>query len=585
MRKWAHLAVALLAILVCFGTASVAFAPLAHAQPAVAQKHLVEGDRAARENKWEDALAAYQTAHAASPSAATESRVANALYKLGRIVEAAEAYEALVKDRGASLFGADKKQATERLEELHGKTGTITVRANEAGATVSVDDKPVGTTPLAKPVRVLFGSRSITVKKDGFAPFQTTLEVAAKATMTVDVSLQAKAKGGTVRVAVKGGEPLTIVVDDKEVGTSPWEGVLAAGAHTIAGRSAALVAAAVPIEVKEGQDASVELVPGSPIGKLEVRTDPEKARVEIDGEAAGTAPVSRDLPAGEHRVVVKAEGYETVSKTVTVAAGEVFVETVTLRKATAGTVVEKIEQPWSFNGLYGGFQLVGMFEPGGSGNTIEDSCEVTGATSCESGMPMGGGLGGFIGWAFAPVGLEVFLLGAGDVVQPKASFDGATGSDINPLVSSPAREEEFVIGRFGGGGAARIRLLFPVDIFRFTGAIGAGLAYRHLLLGRDTVAENGAESSTGNEGGDGYLTGVLSVDLGAEVVLVGSSAFMIGASLWLEHAGDGVTTPSRNDVFLTKDGAVPAPQATPSYAMASGTQVFIGPYLGFFFGP
>jgi hypothetical protein len=361
--------------------------------------------------------------------------------------------------------------------------------------------------------------------------------------------------------------------------------VLLPGPHTITGRSATQIAAAVTIEVKDGVDATVELVPGAAVGTLEVRALPEEAQVSVDGKPAAKTPVRVEVAEGEHEITVSLEGYETVKKKVKVGAGEVFVETVSLRKATAGAVVETIEKPWSFNGLYGGIQLVGMFEPGGSGNTLEDSCEVTGATSCESGTPMGGGLGGFIGWAFAPVGLELFVLGAGDVVFPKASFDGQSGSEINPLVAAPAREEEFTIGRFGGGGAARIRLLFPIDIFRITGAVGAGLSYRQMLLGRDTKTESGATSSIGSESGEGYLSGVLSIDLGGEVLIAGTTTFMLGASLWLEHAGDGVPTAARDDVVLTKDGEIPAPQATPAYDMAAGTQVFIGPYVGFQFGP
>jgi hypothetical protein len=62
-------------------------------------------------------------------------------------------------------------------------------------------------------------------------------------------------------------------------------------------------------------------------------------------------------------------------------------------------------------------------------------------------------------------------------------------------------------------------------------------------------------------------------------------SFVVGAAIWLEHAGDAVTTPAEGDVYLTKDGEVPAPQATPSYEMASGTQFFIGPFLGLHFGP
>ncbi len=587
MRIWLRLHLAATALLVCLALDLLAWPSVAHAQPAQvqAQKQLVEGDRAAQAGKWEEALAAYQKAHTTSPSAASATRTANALYKLGRVTAAADAYEALLTDFGKTLLGGDKKTANDRIAELSEKTGTLTIRVSEAGATVAIDGAAVGTSPLTKPVRVLTGPRAIRVSKDGFGQFDATVEVGPKTSQTVDVPLRERQKGGKVTVTVKGGEALEVLVDDAVVGPAPWEGVLPAGPHTIGGKSATRRAAAVTVEVKEGVDAAVELVPGAPRGTLEVRTEHPKAEIAVDGERVGAGTFQGQVDEGEHEIRVTLEGYETVVKKVTVPAGEVLVETVNLRKATAGAVAETIERPWTFDGLYGGFQFVGMFEPAGSGNTLDSGCEVLGATSCDGGLPMGGGLGGFLGYAFAPLGLELFLLGAGDVVEPKASFDGVTGSDVNPLVASPAREEEFIIARFGGGGAARLRVLFPVDRFRFTGALGAGLAYRHLLLGRDTVAANGAESSIGSEEGDGYLSGVLSLDLGAQVLLAGTASLTLGFSLWLEHAGDGVVEPSRSNVLLTKDGEVPAPQATPEYEMASGTQVFLGPYVGFFFGP
>ncbi len=583
MRRWAYRAAFTLGLLLLsFVCVFAVPAEMALAQPAAAAKLMVEGDRATAAGKHEEALAAYQKAHAANASGATAIRIANAFYKLNRLAEAHEAYEAALKQ---TLLGGDKKTANDRLGEIAGKTGTVTVTVNEAGAAVSVDGKPAGSSPLVKPVRIMAGSHKLTVTKDGFTPFETTVEVAVKGASTIDVQLKEPQKGAKVSVTIKGGEPMQVSVDGAEVGAAPWEGTLASGPHTISARSPKSVAAEVTIEVKAGTPQAVELVAAEGRGTLEVRTEMPKSKISVDGKEVGTGSYTGELPAGEHDISVALDGYATATKKVTVVAGEVVAETITLRKATAGAVVDKTEAPWSFNGLYGGFQLAGMFEPTGSGNTLEDACAVTGATSCESGNPMGGAIAGYIGYAFSPIGLELFLLGGGDLVEPSATFDGVTGSEINPLVAQPAREESFIIGRFGGGGAARLRVLVPIDRFRITGAVGAGLAYRHMLLGRDTVAENGATSSTGNDDGEGYLTGVLSVEVAAQVLMAGTTSFVVGAALWLEHAGDGVTTPGEGNVFLTKDGEIPAPQATPSYEMASGTQFFIGPFLGLHFGP
>lgn len=566
---------------------TLAFTPLAWAQPAAAQKHIVEGDRAAQQNKWPEALASFQKAHEANPSAATATRIANALYKLDRKIEAFDAYEALVKERGATLLGADKKTANDRLAELGGKLGSIAVRVSETGASVAVDGAAVGTSPLAKPVRVTAGTHKLAITKDGFSPFESTIEVAGKATVTVDAQL--KESGASLSVTVKGGEGLQVMIDGAEVGPAPWQGVLPPGPHKVAARSPKASAPEVLVELKNGVATSIELVAGGGVGSLEVRVEVGKAQISVDGRKVGEGNYKGELSEGEHDLSVTAEGFAPFEKKVTIVAGEIQVETVSLRKATAGEVLEPIERAWRFDGLYGGFQLIGMFEPGGQGNTLESSCEVTGATSCESSMPMGGAVAGYIGYAFAPIGLELLLLGAGDISEPSATFDGTSGSDVNPLVASPAREESFLIGRFGGGGALRLRLLIPVERFCFTGAVGAGLAYREMLLGRETVAENGATSSIGTELGtdsEGYITGVLSIELGAQVLLAGTTSLTIGANLWLEHAGDGVPTPAESDVLLTgEDGQIPAPQATPSYDMASGTQVFVGPFIGMHFGP
>lgn len=560
-------------------------APGAFAQPAVAQKLMVEGDRAGQAGQWEAALAAYQKAHAASPSGATQLRVANALYKLGRVVEAHDAYDKLVQDKTAVLLAGDKKLAQERLIELKGKTGTIALKVNEAGATVTVDGAAAGTTPLANPVRVAAGTRKVTVAKAGFVTVEKSIDVAGRGDATLDVKLEVEVKGGKLTVTVKGAEGFTVLVDGLEVGPAPWTGTVTPGAHKVSAKSGALSAADVSVDVKEGDTQSVELVPAAGPGSLEVRVETPKAEIFVDGAKVGDETYKGELAAGEHDLKVTAEGFAPFEKKVTIVSGEIVAETVALRKAAAGAIVEKIESPWTFDGLYGGFQIIGMFEPTGSGSSLDDSCDSTGATSCETSMPMGGALAGYIGWAFAPIGLELFLAGAADVSQPKAIFDGSTGSEVNPLVAQPPREESFTIGRFGGGGAFRLRVLYPIDIVRITGAIGAGLAYRHMLLGRETVTDSGATSDAGNQDGTGYFTGLMSLELGVQILMAGTTSFTIGANLWLEHAGDDVSTPARNDVFLTQEGEIPIPQATPSYDMASGTQFFVGPFIGIHAGP
>jgi len=159
-----------------------------------------------------------------------------------------------------------------------------------------------------------------------------------------------------------------------------------------------------------------------------------------------------------------------------------------------------------------------------------------------------------------------------------------TGSDINPLVATPAREDAFTIARVGGGGALRLRVLVPIDRFRVTGALGAGLAYKHLLMARTTTATDvgGSLKVTGDKG---YLSPVLSFELAGQVRIASSTSLALGLDLWLEHAPGGTRTEADGTQILLDDDENPHPIATPAYDLATGTQLYLGPFVGLMFGP
>ncbi len=577
------LLVLLIAFLAVVGLTTV---PVAAQSPAAqAQKYLVAGERAARANQWEQALAAFQKAHQAKPSGATAIRVANALYQLDRLSEAQQAYRTLLDAYDKTLFNKDKTTARKRLEELNGKIGSLTIRVSEKGATVLIDGTPAGTSPLAAALQVPVGDHQLEVKKGGFRSYAKTVKLTPGAPVTIEVLLQELAAVGHIKVTAAGDEALTVLIDGSEVGPVPYEGQLEPGSHQIAGTSEQLEAPAQTVTIEAGELLDVVLEAGARTGTLEVRLTDEVGTILVDGTQVGKGSFQGRLPAGAHTLRVTREGYEPFEKTVKVVAADVHVETVSLQKATSGDAqAEQEEGDWTFDGLYGGLQLGAMFLPTNTGHTLDTACDTTGATSCDGGLPAGATIGGFIGYAFAPLGFELLVLGGADMVEPTASFDGTTGSDINPLVAQPEREEEFIIGRFGAGGALRARVLVPIDRFRLSGALGAGLAYRHMILGRTVTASDGREAET-SDGGTGYLTPVLSFELSAQLRVSGSAALALGFNLWLEHAGNDMKTAAEGDVMLTKDGQLPHPLATPAYDMATGTQLYMGPFLGLQLGP
>jgi hypothetical protein len=586
LSSFARWLVAASILFLCLSWSSLATAQ----SPAEAQKHLVQGERLGREGKWKEALAEFEQAHEASPSAASASRIANAQYELGELVPAHAAYESLLAEYGKSLFGADKRKAEERLKELAGKTGTLTIRVSEKDATVRLGEEAIGTSPLASPIRVKSGDHTIKVTKSGFRPYQAPIAVAPGASVVADVLLEAVATMGQIEVREKTGQPIHVFIDGSDVGPAPYAGPLEPGPHDVGGKSDTLEAPTQSVTVEGGETAVVELEAGPLMGRLEVQVADDRGKIFVDGVEKGEGSFAGDVPAGEHKLEVTHPGYEPFEKTVTVVAGDVLVETVALRRIGGSEITPTEEEggaAWTFDGLYGGVFLAGYAIPTGSGNSLEDSCPSLGATSCESSLPIGGGLSGYVGYAFAPLGFELFLTGQADVAQPSASFDGQTGSDINPLIAAPAREEEFTIGRFGGGAAVRARVLLPIGRFRVTGAGGVGFAYKEAILGRDTTAADGSTGST-SEDSQGYVSPALSFEIAGQMLLAGSTQVMLGLTAWIETAGDDLRTEPRGDVFLLKDGDddfVPHPHATPAYDMSTGTQFFLGPFLGVQFGP
>lgn len=115
----------------------------------------------------------------------------------------------------------------------------------------------------------------------------------------------------------------SVVVDGKPRGVTPLTLTLPAGPHVLEIKSAG-EPRVIPLTVKAGVQVSqyIEL-PDVPLatGQLQVRSEPAGARISIDGQPRGVAPVLvADLAPGEHDIVLTSDGGEVRQK-VTIEAG------------------------------------------------------------------------------------------------------------------------------------------------------------------------------------------------------------------------------------------------------------------------
>jgi hypothetical protein len=571
------------------GLATVLEPAVAFGQALSPDKELVAGDAAVRAKMWEMALAHYQAALQAAPSAKAALGAADALYRLGRPAEAYEGY-ADVQRSYPKLALADSAAVSARLKELASKTGWLSVRVPESGASVAVDTRALGASPVPALVRVPVGPHLVDVTKVGFLPFEARTEVGPDSTATVDVVLVREATQGHV-IVTAAGEPLRVLVDGVDVGATPWEGDLAPGAHEIAGRTSTAAAAPQSVAVVAGTRVALELVASPTAAHLQIRTSDGQGVITVDGQVKATGAFAADVAPGPHTVTVTRDGYQPFQKAYTLGPRETAAETVTLVPAERINAPGRGSDRAEGEGVYGGFGLAWLPGIGGMGTELETGCSTLGAASCSTPSPTASaGVLGFVGYTWNPVGFEVFLAAAADTVQQKATFNGEGGNSGTLPFTTPARVETFTFGRVGGLGAVRARASFTASSkIRVSIAGGLGLSYRVMLMKRDAVATDGSGlHGTYVPGAISYLSPGISVEAAIHFYLTPTVAVTLGAEMWGENAGDSAASlPAPGSGVLTSIKAgVPATLIpTPGYHFASGPQVFLGPVLGMQFGP
>jgi hypothetical protein len=104
-----------------------------------------------------------------------------------------------------------------------------------------------------------------------------------------------------------------VTIDGDDRGTTPFETELSSGAHVVEVRVGRFEPRVIPIVTRAGVQTNlyVELQSVATVGGLEVRSNPDNARVTVGGQFRGVTPiVMKDLPPGELEVLVQAGGRE-----------------------------------------------------------------------------------------------------------------------------------------------------------------------------------------------------------------------------------------------------------------------------------
>jgi PEGA domain/Tetratricopeptide repeat len=138
----------------------------------------LEGDYAA-------ALIEFKRAYDASPTWQVLFNIGQCYFELRDYANALTTLQRFASEGGDRIGKDDRATLDAELPDLANRVARVTVSSNLDGATVSVDDQVVGTTPLTNPLLVSIGMRRIAAAHEGRASVQQRLAVGAGDTAAV----------------------------------------------------------------------------------------------------------------------------------------------------------------------------------------------------------------------------------------------------------------------------------------------------------------------------------------------------------------------------------------------------------------
>jgi hypothetical protein len=284
--------------------------------------------------EYRDALEAFRRSFWHKKNRNTMGYIASCLKQVGQFDDALDQYEEMRREFPRMPATIEAMVAAE-IAELSCLVGTLAVSGDApVGALLFIDDRLRGKLPLEKPLRVSAGSRAVRVEKEGFAPLRMAVEV--KAGQESVAKLVAQSRKGRLVVSEKHNWVLRVELDGKDVGVTPWQGLVDAGQHKVrlhgfmgvealaaceapatAAKDGAKVASSVAAaSVRPYEETRLVLGAEERDASLRVESTPEGATVSIDARVVGKAPWEGRLPLGEHLIEVSAGGFVSETRTV-----------------------------------------------------------------------------------------------------------------------------------------------------------------------------------------------------------------------------------------------------------------------------
>jgi hypothetical protein len=159
------------------------------------------------------------------------------------------------RDMGARMPADDKATVDAALGAIHNLVGTVRLIVTEAGASVSVDGRPAGTTPLESSLVLDLGEHTVAVKKSGFVGAEQTVKVAGGNEIALALTLAAESH--TAQLLIAADAEAIVAIDGKTAARGRFDGAVTSGVHAVLVTEPGMVAYKADVELKDGETRSV----------------------------------------------------------------------------------------------------------------------------------------------------------------------------------------------------------------------------------------------------------------------------------------------------------------------------------------
>jgi tetratricopeptide (TPR) repeat protein len=190
-----------------------------------------EGNTLVAQQRWAEAEAKFLAAWELSPTYDIAANLGHTQYRMGKFSDAAERLNFALRNWPVTGKREARELAAQRLEELRKVVASVRVTVSTPGATVFVDGRAAGTSPIEHEIFVQPGTRTIEAKLAGHNDAKRVVEAEKGQQLSVELSPALTPAPAAVR------PPATY---DVPAGRS-WVPAIALGAASVVGLGVGIV--------------------------------------------------------------------------------------------------------------------------------------------------------------------------------------------------------------------------------------------------------------------------------------------------------------------------------------------------------